>query len=107
MDAMQGADLVLSFMSIAELRMGAIAAGWGIQRRTLLEQFIESFAAEYPDDTMCSLWAMLRAEARAAGRSLSAQDVWIAATALRLNAELATNNRRDFEHIRNLRLLAA
>jgi predicted nucleic acid-binding protein len=39
-NALRGSELILSFMSIAELRMGALAAGWGSRRRTLLEQFI-------------------------------------------------------------------
>jgi predicted nucleic acid-binding protein len=28
-NALRGSELILSFMSIAELRMGALAAGWG------------------------------------------------------------------------------
>jgi predicted nucleic acid-binding protein len=42
-DALRGSDLILSFMSIAELRMGAIAAGWGDRRRPLLERFMQGF----------------------------------------------------------------
>ena len=88
-------------MSIAEMRMGAITAGWGVRRRTLLEQF----GVVYADDVLCTSWATLRADARAARRSLSPQDAWIAATALGLDAPLATNNRSDFSHIQKLRLL--
>jgi tRNA(fMet)-specific endonuclease VapC len=79
-DALRGSQLILSFMSIAEMRMGAIAAGWGVRRRTLLEQFISDFGAVYADDALCTSWSALRAGARAAGRSLSPQDAWIAAT---------------------------
>ena len=104
--ALRGSTLILSFMSIAEMRMGAIAANWGVRRRTLLEQFIGGFGVVYADDTLCTSWAVLRAEARAAGRSLSSQDAWIAATALGLDAPLATNNRSDFVHIQKLRLLS-
>lgn len=104
-DALRGSELILSFMSVAEMRMGAISAGWGIRRRTLLEQFIERFGVVYADDNLCTSWAALRADARAAGRSLSPQDAWIAATALGLDAALASNNRRDFDHIQKLRLL--
>jgi predicted nucleic acid-binding protein len=93
-------------MSIAEMRMGAIAARWGVRRRTLLEQFIGGFGVSYADDALCTSWATLRADARAAGRSLSPQDAWIRATALGLDAPLVTNNRRDFEHIQKLRLLS-
>jgi tRNA(fMet)-specific endonuclease VapC len=104
-DALRGSELILSFMSIAEMRMGALAAGWGIRRRTILEQFITGFGVVYADDALCTSWATLRANARAAGRSLSPQDAWIAATALSLDAPLATNNWSDFEHIQKLRLI--
>jgi tRNA(fMet)-specific endonuclease VapC len=105
-DALRGSELILSFMSIAELRMGAIAAGWGVRRRTLLEQFMQGFEVVYADNSLCTLWARLRADARAAGRSLSPQDAWIAATAVGLDAPLVTNNRRDYEHVQKLRLLS-
>jgi tRNA(fMet)-specific endonuclease VapC len=105
-DALRGSELILSFMTVAEMRMRAIAAGWGIRRRTLLEQFISGFGIVYSDDALCSSWATLRANAPAAGRSLSPQDAWIAATALGLDASLATNNRSDFEHVHRLHLLS-
>lgn len=104
-NALRGSELVLSFMSIAELRMGAISAGWGARRRVLLEQFIRGFELFYADNDLCTLWGRLRADARAAGRPMSPQDAWIAATALALDAPLATNNRRDYEHVHRLRLL--
>jgi tRNA(fMet)-specific endonuclease VapC len=85
-DPLSVSELILSFMSIAEMRMGALAAGWGIRRRALLERFIEGFSVVYADDALCTSWATLRADARAAGRSLSPQDAWIAATALVLGA---------------------
>ena len=105
-DALRGSELILSFMSVAELRMGAISAGWGNRRRLLLERFIQGFELVYADNTLCTVWARIRADARAAGRALSPQDAWIAATALALDAPLATNNRRDFEHVRKLRMLS-
>ena len=105
-DALCWADLILSFMTIAELRMGAISAGWGGRRRLLLKQFIQRFELVDADNDLCTVWARIRADARTAGRPMSPQDAWIAATALALDAPLATNNRRDFEHVRKLRLLS-
>ena len=105
-NALRGSDLVLSFMSVAELRMGAISAGWGARRRLLLEQFMRGFELFYADNDLCTVWARIRADARAAGRPMSPQDAWIAATALALDAPLATNNRKDFEHVQRLRLLS-
>ena len=105
-DGLRGSELFLSFMTIAELRMGAISAGWGNRRRLLLEQFMQRFELLYADNSLCTVWARIRADARAAGWGLSPQDAWIAATALALDAPLATNNRRDFEHVQKLRLLS-
>ena len=104
-DALRGSELILSFTSIAEMRMRAMDEGWGVRRRNLLEHFLRGFGAAYADDALCTSWAALRARARAAGRSLSPQDAWIAATALRLDAPLATNNRSGSEHIHKLRFL--
>ena len=105
-DALRGSELILSFMTVAELRMGAISAAWGGRRRVLLEQFMQRFELVYADNDLCTVWARIRADARAAGLTLSPQDAWIAATALALDASLATNNRRDFEHVRKLRRLS-
>jgi len=85
--------------------MGAMSANWGGHRRLLLERFVEGFEVSYADDGLCTIWARTRADAKAAGRPISPQDAWIAATALALDAPLATNNRRDYRDVRNLRLL--
>ena len=105
-DALRGSELVLSFMSVAELRMGAISAGWGERRRLLLEQFMRGFELFYADNDLCTVWARIRSDARAAGRVLSPQDAWIAATALALDAPLATKSRRDYEQVPKLRLVS-
>ena len=105
-DTLRGYDLILSFMSVAELRMVAMSAGWGSRRRILLERFIHAFEISYADNDLCTIWARIRADARAAGRVMSPQDAWVAATALAVDAPLATNNRRDFEQVRNLKLLS-
>lgn len=55
-DVLRGSELILSFMSIAELRMGAIAAGWGSRRRLLLERFIQGFELAYADNELCTIW---------------------------------------------------
>jgi len=101
---LRGARLTLSFMTIAEMRMGAMSAGWGARKVALLEQFLAGFGVVYADDGLCSLWAKVRAGARTAGKGLSAQDAWIAATAIELNAPLATNNRSDFAHVAGLQM---
>ena len=104
--ALRGSELIMSFQSIAELRMGAISAGWGERRQFLLEQFMKGFELVYADNDLCTIWARIRAEARAAGRTMSPQDAWIAATALAVDAPLATNNLRDYQHVQDLRFVS-
>jgi tRNA(fMet)-specific endonuclease VapC len=99
-------ELVISFMSVAELRAGVLIAGWGWRRTAELEGYIRRFRVVYPDNAMCSLWAEVRAQRRHRGHEIGAQDAWVAATALALDAPLATNNRRDYEHIPGIELLA-
>jgi tRNA(fMet)-specific endonuclease VapC len=103
LQSLRGFRLTLSFMTIAETRMGAMAADWGARRLGLLEAFLSfflsGFGVVYAADSLCTLWARVRAHARTAGKGLSPQDAWIAATALALKAPLAANNRRDFEHV--------
>jgi predicted nucleic acid-binding protein len=91
-------------MSVAELRAGARMAHWGARKSVILEDFIRGFEIIHSDDDTCWLWAELRADCRSIGREMSAQDAWIAATAIALDAPLATNNRRDYEHIDTLQL---
>jgi len=55
---------------------------------------------------LSTVWARIRADVRVAGGAISPQDAWIAATALGLDAPLATNNRRDLDQVRGLRLLS-
>ncbi len=104
-DVLEECDGCLSFMSVAELRAWALMANWGVRRTAMLDQFIRRFEIIHSDDDICSLWAELRAEARSRGREISPQDAWIAATAIALDAPLATNNRRDYDHIDGLNLL--
>lgn len=67
---------------------------------------MQRFELVYVDNDLCTISARIRSDARASGRELSPQDAWIAATALALDAPLATNNRRDFEQVPKLRLLS-
>ena len=61
-NSLRGSELILSFMSVAELRMGAMSAGWGNNRRLLLERFVHSFELFYPDNDLCTVWARIRAD---------------------------------------------
>ena len=104
---LRGAELVISFMTVAEMRQGALDANWGASRRNLLELYLSDFSVLHSDDVLCSMWAEVRNESARKGRRISGADAWIAATSLALSAPLVTNNPRDYQHLDKLQIVSA
>jgi predicted nucleic acid-binding protein len=84
---------VLSFQTVAELRFGALKAGWGVRRQQELELFIGQYELVPYSDELAWHWAEVMRDAANAGRRLDAGDAWIAATAKRLSAPLLTRDK--------------
>ena len=88
--------VLLAFQTVAELRYGAIRAGWGDLRRRRLERSIAELEAVQPDDPMLTAYAELRAECQRTGYALGDKvhdgDRWIAATAMRLDCPLVSHD---------------
>jgi len=101
-----GNELALSFMTIAELFQWAIVRQWGNRRITQLEQYLSNYLVIPTDQPLCQEWARIRVDRQNAGRPISPQDAWIAATAIRHNLPLVTHNLRDFRTVPNLQLLS-
>lgn len=101
---LDGYDLALSFMTIAELFQWAFQNQWGNQRVTQLEKYLQNYVIIPVDQPLCRFWAQVRSERRKMGRVISPQDAWIAATALRHQIPLVTHNVKDFKDIPNLDL---
>ena len=103
-----GVPIVLALQTVAELRFGAINAGWGLRRREQLEAFIAGLDVAPPDDAVATQWAVLRHQARQAGHGLAHKehdgDRWIAATAIRYGLPLVTAD-RIFEGVPRLDLV--
>ncbi len=102
---LSGNELALSFMSVAELFQWAILLQWGDRRLAQLEQYLSNYLIIPVDRPLCREWAQIRADRQSAGRVISPQDAWIAATALRHDLPLVTHNTKDFLEILNLRLI--
>ena len=96
LDLLKGGDPIISFMTLAEMRFGALRARWGAARSDLLERYLSDFPICYPDQSLCRLWAEVKHESNQKGRPISSPDAWIAATALYLKAPLITNNPSHF-----------
>ncbi len=98
-------ELALSFMTVAELFQWAIRRQWGDRRLSRLEQYLSNYLVIPVDQPLCREWAQVRSDRQSAGRPISSQDAWIAATALRYDLPLVTHNVKDFLGISNLRLI--
>jgi tRNA(fMet)-specific endonuclease VapC len=104
MPLLSGHELALSFMTVAELFQWAIIRQWGDRRFANLEQYLSNYVIIPVDQPLCLKWAQVRADQQSAGRGISPQDAWIAATALRHDLLLVTHNIKDFREIPNLQL---
>lgn len=91
-----GRPIVISFATVTELRHGALKAGWGELRRRALERDLARFIVVQPDDRLMSVCADLRAACETRGHPLGQKlheaDRWIAATAIRLDLELVSDD---------------
>jgi predicted nucleic acid-binding protein len=102
----RGSELIVSFMTVAEMRQGALDANWGPRKCAVLEAYLADFSALHSDSLLCSTWAAVRNESTRKGRPISSADAWIAATALVLSAPLVTNNPKDYRHLDQLQIVS-
>lgn len=93
---LDGRNILISFVTVAELRYGALRAGWGAKRRNELEETIDSAKIVWPGHGLASEYAALRAECVAAGHGLAEKsneaDRWIAATARYVKVPLVSHD---------------
>ncbi|MDQ6797444.1 MAG: PIN domain-containing protein [Actinomycetota bacterium] len=100
-----GRSVVVSFVTVTEMRFGAIKAGWGEIRRRHLERVLVRLVVVQPDDDLMLTCAALRATCSAVGHALGQKvhdaDRWIAATAIALGVDLISGD-AVFEHVPGL-----
>ena len=94
---MAGQQVFLAAVTVSELRYGALVAQWGEVRRHRLEQSVQTVTVVPVSDHLLSTVAELRYECRRAGHPLRdpshANDLWIAASAIQIEAPLLTADR--------------
>jgi tRNA(fMet)-specific endonuclease VapC len=114
--AVQGHRLVISFVTVAELWSGAYRRNWGERRRRDLRTRIETLIPIASTDELAEEWAHVVDDGARLGHPLGvtekekahhAHDAWIAATARMYDLPLLTGNRRHFDGLPRLRLIAA
>ena len=91
---MTGNQIFLASVTVAELRYGALVAGWGEARREQLKESIRATTAVPVSDKLLTTAAELRFACRRAGHPLHdrshANDLWVAASAIHIGAPLLT-----------------
>jgi len=103
--AIDGRSVVVSFVTITEMRFGAIKAGWGEIRRRGLERVLARLVVVQPDDDLMLTCAALRARCVTEGHSLGQKvheaDRWVASTAIALGVVLISGD-GVFDHVAGL-----
>ena len=103
---MRNRDLLVSFMTEAELEQWVLLAKWGVDRVRRFRVFMTGFASVPSSRDLILQWAGVMVAARANGRRIEAADAWIAATALLYGAALLTHNPKDYLGLPNLSVLS-
>lgn len=104
-----GRAVVISFVTVTEMRYGTLKANWGELRRRELERTLSRLVAVQPDDDLMTKCAELRDRCErdgvALGQKIHEADRWIAATALHLGVDLVSDD-SVFENIDGLTVLS-
>lgn len=91
-----GRARVVSFVTVTELRYGALRAGWGDLRRRQLERSIADLEVIQTNERLISRCAELRSAASRDGHPLAQKiheaDWWVATTAVVLGLELVAGD---------------
>ena len=98
--------LGISMITLAELYEGVFYSRNSEDDARDLRRFLDSVSVVELDDEICRIFAMERGRLRAAGNTIGDLDTLIAATAIRHNLTLLTNNRRHFERIQGLNVVS-
>lgn len=96
--------LAVSIISVAELWEGVLFSRDRKRTEAMFRQFIENMVVVGIDNETCQRFGQVRGTLRKKGKLVGDLDLLIAASSLRHNLTLLTNNRRHFENIDGLRI---
>ncbi len=102
MDGMAYGDILISAVTVAELRYGIAKSAWPERNREKFESFIERFEIVDFNDAAAAAYGQIRASLESAGTPIGPLDTLIAAHALSLQCTLVTNNVKEFRRIPGL-----
>jgi len=103
LEAADPSDLAIPTVVLHELEYGTLKIS-SAARRKVLSEMLDRIEAIPFDKLAARESARVRLQLERAGAAIGPMDLLIAGTALSRGAVLVTNNTREFERIRNLRL---
>lgn len=104
LEAIPLAELVLSPVVLGELEHGVEKSQRKEKNRSRLARIVEAMHLMPLDATTSQRYGEIRAELELAGTPIGANDYWIAAQALAVDAVLVTHNVGEFSRVRGLTL---
>lgn len=97
-------DIVISSITLAELRFGASKSKQAEKNRAALDQFLVPLEVLAFDDAAAESYGRIRAALESNGTPIGPLDTLIASHALSINATIVTNNVREFSRVEGLRV---
>lgn len=94
--------LAVSIITVAELWEGVIFSRDRRRSEMVFREFVENVRVINIDEEICQHCGQIRGTLRKQGSLIGDMDILIAASSLRHNLILLTNNRRHFENIEGL-----
>jgi tRNA(fMet)-specific endonuclease VapC len=102
LEAEQISALRLSAIVLGELEFGAEKSAYGDRNRARLAALTQRLPLVGIDQDAIRHYARIRALLERQGTPIGANDTWIAAQALAINAVLVTDNEREFSRVPGL-----
>jgi len=101
----KGKTVAVSFVTVGELFYGAEKRKWSEKTLSHLREKLKAVVVVPYDEELCRTYGRIRASL-SAGVVVAANDLWIAASAIRHSIPLVSNNRKHFERIPGLKLIS-
>lgn len=97
-------DISVSVVVASELAYGVTKSARSEKNRATLDLFLSSLSVQAMTDSVMWHYAELRCSLEREGQIIGENDQWIAAHALATESVLVTNNRKEFDCVRGLRV---
>lgn len=97
--------ICVTFITVGELFQGAYQRGWGQVRLNKLRDWLTNVLVLQPNFDTARKWGDLRATGRKKGKTIPANDAWIAACCIGHEVPLITFHVSHFRDIEGLQLI--